>query len=68
MGKKYAYYSACKTKCAGPDDFVLNLQSAMESEFVSANIHKWIDLIFGYKQRGAASVEANNGNRTLINF
>jgi hypothetical protein len=27
---------------------------------VSRNLHKWIDLIFGYKQRGAAALAADN--------
>lgn len=27
---------------------------------MSSNVHHWIDLIFGYKQQGAAAVEAVN--------
>ena len=33
----------------------------MESEYVSQNIHHWIDLIFGYKQRGEEAEKAHNG-------
>ncbi|KAG7391345.1 hypothetical protein PHYPSEUDO_005294 [Phytophthora pseudosyringae] len=42
------------------EDFVMKNLVALESEYVSANIHHWIDLVFGCNQRGAAAVEANN--------
>jgi WD40 repeat protein len=33
---------------------------ALESEYVSMHLHDWIDLIFGYKQRGENAKEAHN--------
>lgn len=33
---------------------------ALECDYVSAHLHEWIDLIFGYKQQGQPSLEANN--------
>jgi factor associated with neutral sphingomyelinase activation len=43
-----------------PSDFIEKQRHALESEYVSANLHKWIDLVFGYKQRGRSAVEADN--------
>ncbi len=33
---------------------------ALECDYVSAHLHEWIDLIFGYKQQGPPAVEAVN--------
>jgi WD40 repeat protein len=41
-------------------EFVRLNRAALESPYVSANLHHWIDLIFGFKQRGPAAVEACN--------
>ncbi|XP_035231706.1 protein FAN-like isoform X2 [Stegodyphus dumicola] len=43
-----------------PADFVRILREALESDFVSSNLNHWIDLIFGYKQRGEEAIKADN--------
>uniref|UniRef100_A0A8C6LWQ9 Neurobeachin n=1 Tax=Nothobranchius furzeri TaxID=105023 RepID=A0A8C6LWQ9_NOTFU len=43
-----------------PEDFVRINQQALESEFVSCQLHQWIDLIFGYKQQGPEASRALN--------
>ncbi|KAK3708098.1 hypothetical protein QZH41_019181, partial [Actinostola sp. cb2023] len=42
------------------NEFVYKHRMALESEFVSMNLNNWIDLIFGYKQRGKPAEEALN--------
>lgn len=44
----------------GPANFVQVLRNALESDYVSQNLHHWIDLIFGYKQRGIEAEKADN--------
>ena len=43
-----------------PQQFIHMHRAALESRFVSENLHNWIDLIFGYKQRGAEAQKALN--------
>nr|XP_006812132.1 PREDICTED: neurobeachin-like [Saccoglossus kowalevskii] len=43
-----------------PEEFVRINRMALESEFVSCQLHQWVDLVYGYKQRGPESVRATN--------
>jgi len=39
----------------------MKCQEALECDYVSERLNHWIDLIFGYKQRGKEAIQANNG-------
>lgn len=43
-----------------PKIFIQKNREALESPYVSANLHLWIDLIFGYKQSGPSAIESLN--------
>ncbi|CAL1532355.1 unnamed protein product [Lymnaea stagnalis] len=45
---------------SSPSELISLLRQALESDIVSRNIHHWIDLIFGYQQRGQEAWEADN--------
>lgn len=43
-----------------PKIFIAKNREALESPYVSAHLHDWIDLVFGCKQQGEAAVDAVN--------
>ncbi|KAJ3615470.1 hypothetical protein Zmor_016391 [Zophobas morio] len=43
-----------------PRLFVMLHRQALESDYVTLHLPEWLDLIFGYKQRGPSSVTALN--------
>ena len=43
-----------------PEKFLKIMKNALESNFVNEHINEWIDLIFGYKQRGEEAIKSNN--------
>ena len=43
-----------------PEHFIRLHRMALESDLVSCQLHQWIDLIFGYKQRGPEAIRSIN--------
>ena len=40
--------------------FTKMMREALECDYVSKNLHRWIDLMFGYKQNGAEADKSDN--------
>ena len=45
---------------SNPYNFIKMHRELLEDEYVSENINNWIDLIFGYKQRGKEAINSLN--------
>ncbi|XP_069368910.1 protein FAN [Paralichthys olivaceus] len=51
---------ALPTWASDAGDFLQKHRTALESQYVSEHLHEWIDLVFGFKQRGGEAVAAHN--------
>jgi len=45
---------------SSPYDFITKNRAALESQYVSVYLPRWIDLVFGYASRGQGAIDMNN--------
>ena len=45
------------SQAKSPQEFIAIHRQALESEYVSENLHEWVDLIFGCRQRGQCMMD-----------
>ena len=42
------------------EDFLSKMRAAFESDYVSAHLNEWVDLVFGFKQLGTPAITYDN--------
>lgn len=65
QAKKKVHHVDLPAWARTPEEFIIKHREALESDYVSKHLCEWIDLIFGYKQRGIEAEKAINVFRSI---